>query len=230
MGRRHAAGRCSCQITEFQTAQINGARLNHSRDPNGVMNMKPRRGFAQKFEAGLATICVCLLTMMSIVVIVQVCSRYIFNYSFVWAEELVRYLMIWMVMVGSALVQMKNEHIRIDFFPALAGPRGRRIMEIFFRLCTLIFLTIIAYKGVKVSYFNRLFESSGLRINMIWPSLAIPLGAILIGGYTLAGLTADVIQLFTWPKERLAEFDQKLQLERYQTTSEHQSATDQKEH
>ena len=192
--------------------------------------MKPRRGVAKKVEGGLASICIWLLTMMSAIVIVQVFSRYIFNFSFVWAEELVRYMMIWMVMIGSALVQIKNEHIRIDFFPILAGPRGRRIMEIFFRLCTLALLAIITYKGFKVSYFNRLFESSGLRINMVWPTLAIPLGAILIGSYTLVGLVTDGIQLFTWPKERLAEFDHKLQLEKYQPRSEKSSAANHQEH
>ena len=81
----------------------------------------------------------------------QVFSRYLFNYSFVWAEELVRYLMIWMVMIGAARVQALGDHIRIDFFPMLAGPRGRRLMDILFRLCTLIFLLILFVKGIKIA-------------------------------------------------------------------------------
>lgn len=174
--------------------------------------------------------CIIFLALMSVIVIVQVFSRYVFNFSFVWAEELVRYLMIWMVMFGAALVQSKNEHIRIDFFPMLAGARGRRVMEIFFRLATLIFLAIIVYKGFKVSYFNRLFESSGLRISMLWPTLAIPLGAIAIGCYTMTGLVRDIYQLFAWTNARLQEFDRLKTLEKYQPESEDPSRSHPQEH
>ncbi|MBW1722045.1 MAG: TRAP transporter small permease [Deltaproteobacteria bacterium] len=151
--------------------------------------------------------CILLLILMSLIVIIQVFSRYLFNHSFVWAEELVRYLMIWMVLIGAALVQSKNEHIRIDFFPRMAGARGGRIMDTVFRLCTLFFLTIIIVKGVKSAYFNRLFESSGLRISMIWPYLAIPVGGIFIGIYTATDTVRDLYRLFAWPAEKLEEYD-----------------------
>ena len=178
--------------------------------------MQKRKKIVQWLEKVQTYSCIFFLALMSVIVIVQVFSRYVFNFSFVWAEELVRYLMIWMVMFGAALVQSKNEHIRIDFFPMLAGARGRRVMEIFFRLATLIFLAIIAYKGFKISYFNRLFESSGLRISMLWPTLAIPLGAIAIGCYTMTGLIRDIYQLFAWNNTRLQEFDRLKTLEKYQ--------------
>jgi TRAP-type C4-dicarboxylate transport system permease small subunit len=192
--------------------------------------MKRNEKIALWLEKMQTVSCIIFLALMSVIVIVQVFSRYVFNFSFVWAEELVRYLMIWMVMFGAALVQSKNEHIRIDFFPMLAGARGRRVMEIFFRLATLIFLAIIAYKGFKVSYFNRLFESSGLRISMLWPTLAIPLGAIAIGCYTMTGLVRDIYQLFAWTNARLQEFDRLKTLEKYQPESEDPSRSHPQEH
>lgn len=182
-----------------------------------MTRMKKIFRIIKRIESLETNICIYLLALMSFVVILQVFSRYLFNYSFVWAEELVRYLMIWMVMIGAALVQSKNEHIRIDFFPMLAGPRGRRIMETFFRLCTLLFLSIIIIKGIKISQFNRLFESSGLRISMFWPTLAIPIGALLIWLYTLSGLVKDVYRLLSWPLEKLREEDDRLSMEKYQT-------------
>ena len=164
-------------------------------------------------------ICISLLVIMSIIVVVQVFSRYLFNYSFVWAEELVRYLMIWMVLIGAARVQSLNDHIRIDFFPMLAGPRGSRIMEIVFRLATLTFLTIICIKGLKVAWFNRMFESSGLRISMLWPTLAIPVGSFLIGIYTLYALILDIYRLMFWSKDKLREEDTRLREAKYAAIS-----------
>ncbi len=152
-------------------------------------------------------LCVLLLVLMSAVVVIQVFSRYVLNHSFVWAEELVRYLMIWMVMLGAALVQSRNEHIRIDFFPRLAGPRGRPALETLFRGCTLLFLTIITVKGVEAAYFNRMFESSGLRISMLWPTLAVPVGGLLIGIYTALGLIRDLRRLLLRPRHRLEDMD-----------------------
>jgi len=195
---------------------------------NGIV-MQRRVKLARWLERIQTYICILFLALMSLVVIVQVFSRYIFNFSFVWAEELVRYLMIWMVMLGSALVQAKNEHIRIDFFPMLAGARGRRVMEIIFRLATLVFLVIITFKGFEVSWFNQLFESSGLRISMLWPTLAIPLGAIAIGSYTVIGLAQDVYQLFAWSRSELEEFDRRKALEKYQSEPQQPSRPQHKE-
>jgi C4-dicarboxylate transporter DctQ subunit len=170
----------------------------------------------RRLDQAQEKVCSFLLAFIFVMVAIQVFLRYLFNFSFVWSEELIRYLMIWMVMIGSALVQARNDHIRIDFFPMLAGPRGRRLMETLFRLCTLVFLAIILVKGVKMVYFNRLFESSGLRISMLWPTLAIPLGALLIGLYTLRDLIRDVQRLCTWPRERLEAEDRRIALEKNQ--------------
>ncbi len=178
--------------------------------------MKRHLKLTERFERLETSIPVYLLVMMSFFVLLQVFSRYLFNFSFVWAEELVRYLMIWMVMIGASLVQSKNDHIRIDFFPLLAGPKGRRIMETFFRLCTLLFLVIILIKGIKIANFNRLFESSGLRISMFWPTLAIPIGALLMGFYTTTALVRDFYRLFTWSAEELRDEDERLAMEKYQ--------------
>jgi TRAP-type C4-dicarboxylate transport system permease small subunit len=182
--------------------------------------MKPWYRIIKYLESIETNMCRLLLVLMSVIVVVQVFSRYLFNYSFVWAEELVRYLMIWMVMIGAARVQAMGEHIRIDFFPMLAGPRGRRLMDTVFRLCTLSFLIIIFVKGIKIASFNRLFESSGLRISMLWPTLAIPIGAFLIILYTLKGLVQDIYQSIFWSKEKLLEEDARLLAEKQMSVSE----------
>ncbi len=146
--------------------------------------------------------CTGLLVAMSLVVLLQVFSRYLFNHAFVWAEELVRYLMIWMVMIGAALVQATNEHIRIDFLPMLAGPRARIVMDSAFRVCILLFLLILIVKGVRVARFNRLFESSGLGISMFWPTVALPVGAFLMALYTIRALAADLHRLISGKPRR----------------------------
>ena len=43
------------------------------------------------------------LAVMATLVFGNVVSRYLFNYSFSWVEELTRYMMIWVCFLGSGL-------------------------------------------------------------------------------------------------------------------------------
>jgi len=156
--------------------------------------------FFESIEIGTSVI---ILIIMTVLVIVQVFSRYLFNHSFVWSEELVRYLMIWMVMIGAALVQSTNDHIRIDYFPRMLNIRGRIVLETIFRLFTLTFMIILLVKGQKLVVFSKMFESSGLGISMFWPMLAIPVGAFLIIFYTIINLIKDGYRFFFWTTEQL---------------------------
>lgn len=44
----------------------------------------------------------------------QVICRYVFNNSLVWSEELVRFLVVWMCLVGSAVSNFDDDHMTIN--------------------------------------------------------------------------------------------------------------------
>ncbi len=185
--------------------------------------MANKKNWIALFETIEEYIGILALLIMTLLVIIQVCSRYIFSFSFVWLEELVRYLMIWMVMIGAALVQSKSDHIRIDFFPLLLNPRARIVLETVFRLFTLVFLMVILVKGVKIASFNKMFESSGLRISMFWPTLAIPVGAFLIAVYTVINLIRDIQRMFFWSTEQLLTYFAAATREKYEIEMKEQT-------
>ena len=45
---------------------------------------------------------------------IQVISRYVFNRSLVWSEESVRFMVVWMCMVGSAVSNFDDDHMMIN--------------------------------------------------------------------------------------------------------------------
>lgn len=45
---------------------------------------------------------------------VQVISRYVFNRSLTWSEESVRFMVVWMCMVGSAVSNFDDSHMTIN--------------------------------------------------------------------------------------------------------------------
>ncbi len=46
----------------------------------------------------------------------QVVFRFVLNSPLTWAEELGRYLHIWLVLVGAAALESNRSHIRVEFF------------------------------------------------------------------------------------------------------------------
>ena len=84
--------------------------------------MKPSAG-KDKFTAvndfvlKIETFLMALITITLVVVItIEVVCRYIFFVSTAWAEELSRYLFIWLTYIGSAYALNEGSHIEIDVF------------------------------------------------------------------------------------------------------------------
>jgi C4-dicarboxylate transporter, DctQ subunit len=69
-----------------------------------------------------------LLTVMTLVTFAQVIARYIFNYSFVWALELVTYLFAWLIFLGMAYGVRVGAHIGVDAAVKALGSRAARIL------------------------------------------------------------------------------------------------------
>ena len=116
-----------------------------------------------------------IVTMFS-----QVVFRYLLNQSLYWSEEIVRYLFIWLVFLGGALVIKDDGHIGIDFL-LLKLPRkfstGLKMAGNIVIILTSIFFTvtgfILVYK-LKGSYSAAL----GLPVNWFLYA-ALPLASVI---------------------------------------------------
>lgn len=140
----------------------------------------------------------CITTLMTMVVIIfaLVISRYLFSYSFVWAEEVVRYMMIWIALLGSAILIQKRDHIRLDFVINLFGPKIQFLIEILISAVELIFLNMLVIKGITWANSMKIMLTPALQISLFWPSLIIPISGILMALFTLLILADDIISLF----------------------------------
>jgi TRAP-type C4-dicarboxylate transport system permease small subunit len=129
----------------------------------------------------LKIVCQSLLVSMVAIVILQVFFRYVLHNSLSWAEDLARYLMIWLVMIGGALVTRDNTHFKVDFLVNIFPPLFIFIVEAVIKICLLIFLVILIYTGWTTALFQMDEISPSLRTPMTWPYMAFPAGAVLMG-------------------------------------------------
>jgi C4-dicarboxylate transporter, DctQ subunit len=121
------------------------------------------------------------LLTLTIVVVGTVISRYFFNYSPDWSDELPRFIVIWVTFIGMSYCVRKGEHVVIDMlFNKLQGKIKKYFSMIILLLCflTYIYLTYIGY-FMTVKIFETKQMSVTLGIPMGYVYLAVPVGCLL---------------------------------------------------
>jgi len=123
-------------------------------------------------------ICVILTVIMTTIILVNVFYRYVLRMGLPWAEETVRYMLVWMVMLGNSIVFFEEEHITVDFF--LDKFEKRNLIRIIHIVITIIFLIIFVISGLENAEFGRRLTSPTLGISRFIPFVALPIGGILM--------------------------------------------------
>ena len=102
-----------------------------------------------KLLAAIATI---LLSVMTLLVLYQVFTRYVFNSPAAFTEELVRYFLIWTGFVGAAYAFITREHMCLVLVRDSLKPESRRILMTVIDVLILIFaIFVITIGGFKLA-------------------------------------------------------------------------------
>jgi len=126
----------------------------------------------------------------ALIICAQVFYRYVLNSSLIWSEELVRYGLLWGVMLGAALATDRNAHIALDPLREAVSARTYRLVAWASGLLILLFCAIVAWYGWEYLYRLRLMRSPASQIPMMYVYAAIPVGCLLMAFFTLVHLVA----------------------------------------
>lgn len=69
-----------------------------------------------RFLKPLEAVSALLLTVIIIMLLVGVSSRYVFSLPIVWIDEVVSLSFLWLAMIGTAIAMHRNEHLRLTLF------------------------------------------------------------------------------------------------------------------
>ncbi len=118
----------------------------------------------KKIDNVVAVMLIIIMAIMVINVTWQVLSRYVFQSPSSYTDELSRYLLVWLGMLGAAYVAGKNEHLAIDLYPQkLYGEPKRRLM-IFISLVIMAFvLPVMVLGGGNLVYITYVLQQNPLR-------------------------------------------------------------------
>lgn len=104
--------------------------------------------FLQRSSSTLLGLTVTLLTA-------QVILRVVFNEPQAWAEEVGRYLFIWMVYLGATLATVRESHIRVTFVVDRLGSRGEAFSRWLGRFVNLTCFIFVAWFGWQIAWSKR---------------------------------------------------------------------------
>ena len=82
------------------------------------------------------------------IILLAVFFRYVINYSLFWSDEVVRYLFVWFILLGSALTLRDRVHLRVEYFINHFPPKVRRAAECLSLLLIAAFSVFLTVAGM----------------------------------------------------------------------------------
>ncbi|MEZ0307832.1 MAG: TRAP transporter small permease [Ramlibacter sp.] len=118
------------------------------------------------------------VAILIVPVTMQVVSRYTgLIPSYIWTEELSRFLFIWMVMLGAMVAVREGTHFEVDVWPDLSTRAAARL-RIVSNLLVLVFALVFVYWGVQFVRFGWNQESELAELPMPFIFLAWPIAGL----------------------------------------------------
>jgi len=119
------------------------------------------------------------LLVVSVAILVFPVSLQIFSRftelipSYIWTEEMARFLFVWSIMIGAMIGVRESTHFEVDLWPALP-PRAEAAIKLFSKLAVFVFALVFVYSGIEFTRFawfrfSELAELPLWLIHIAWP-------------------------------------------------------------
>jgi len=136
----------------------------------------------------LEFLAVSLFALLTFVVLWGVFSRYALGAQGTWTDELARYLLVWVSLIGGALMYREHGHLGVDYFVGKFDPEAQRVTAIIVELIVFGFaLFVLGYGGFTLmsEAFRAGETTTSLGIQVGWLHIATPLSGIFMAAFAL---------------------------------------------
>ena len=145
----------------------------------------------------LTWLLVATVAILVVPVTMQVVSRFTgLIPSYIWTEELSRFMFIWMVMLGAMIAVREGTHFEVDVWPDLS-PRAGAMLRIVSNLFVLLFALVFVYWGVQFVRFGWNQESELAELPMPFIFLAWPIAGLTWMLFLGEAFARDIRLLFS---------------------------------
>ncbi|HIG39169.1 MAG: TRAP transporter small permease [bacterium] len=137
------------------------------------------------------TVLVSALVSMLVMAVVQICLRNFFDAGLLWAESLLRILVLWIAMLGAMVATRESNHISIDALSRYLGPTIKQVSRVVIALFSAMICGVVAYYAYEFVQFE--YEDGTIAFGIVptWVCQSIiPVGfSVMALRFFIAGFT-----------------------------------------
>ncbi len=122
----------------------------------------------------------CLVVALVGISFAQIIFRYALVRPLFWADELSRYLFVWIAFVGAGVAMGANLHYGFDYLTEKCRPRAKEAIRFVVNFGAATFVAVCLVAGIYVTFLIAVQKSPSLQISMSWVYAALPMGSLLI--------------------------------------------------
>lgn len=153
---------------------------------------------SRKLEVVCSTVASTLMISIAVLLFAEVISRYIFQASHEFADDLSVWLMVWLtyLMIGGVL--KGRQHISVDTLPMNLPERHRTRLLIILDIMSLIFAIILCWGGIQYSQMVKqmnIVSAPVFDFPMWIVRLCLPIGGIILAFFSIERLTVGIYSL-----------------------------------
>lgn len=137
------------------------------------------------------------LALIVVLSFAQIVSRYVFSFSISWAQELVTFLLVWLVFMGCCMGLRDNEVAALTIVVDKLSPTQKKLAKITVQVLLIVFCVvgIGANREVIANMWNK--KSSILRMNLGYVSLAFSVSNVIIIFNSILDIASNVKALIS---------------------------------
>jgi TRAP-type C4-dicarboxylate transport system permease small subunit len=118
--------------------------------------------------------------VMFTVVVTLVIARYVAKAPIFWGEEMARYSMFYMIMIGGAVAVREDRHLRLTLLIDRFPPALKRWWDWVLDFCVVVVLIVMVYQGADLAREDGGMMTPALRIAYFWIYIGFPIGTALM--------------------------------------------------
>jgi TRAP-type C4-dicarboxylate transport system permease small subunit len=128
---------------------------------------------------GLKTTLTALIAVMIVPVTLQIFSRFVeFIPRYIWTEEVARFCLMWLIMLGATIAVRDGTHFDVDVLPQPRTAQGKAVARLVVHVAMLLVALIFIAFGWRFAMFGYEQNSEMTGINMLTIHIAWPLAGV----------------------------------------------------
>lgn len=192
-------------------------RKTHPRIPETVgRGIEIYLRIADRLATVIWAVAIAMATVLTIIIVSQVISRYVLGYITTWGNELARYLMIWFAMLLSGVLVYENSHLQVELAFQKLSSRARRLLRSAQLLLIAGFGSLIADYGFRWTMTSGFYSTTPalesvtpFKFYMAYMYAVVPISGLLIMFFSIGKLLEINYFPNTIEQDYQARFDTK---------------------